>query len=122
VHYIPGRVNFFLTKKRYKNGDSLGEPRLTWLTHDPGLPQRKEMKKEIESLRSNSLKSNDEIKKKKLKLNWVDLPNQQLWSWNQDDHIEDQKQILNKILNHKKIKQITIKTIKTKSSIKTNEK
>jgi hypothetical protein len=38
------------------------------------------MKKEIESLRSNSLKSNDEIKKKKLKLNWVDLPNQQLWS------------------------------------------
>jgi len=76
VHYIPGQVNFFLTKKRYKNGDSLGEPRLTWLTHDPGLPQRKEMKKEIESLRPNSLKSNDEIKKKKtkVKLGWSSKP------------------------------------------------
>jgi hypothetical protein len=62
------------------------------------------MEKEIKSLRSNSLKSNDEIKKqkKKLKLNWVNLPNQQLWSWNQDDHTENQKQILNKILNNQK--------------------
>jgi hypothetical protein len=42
--------------------------------------------------------------KKKIKLNLTNLLNQQLWSWEQDDYTNYQKHIINKILNHQKIK------------------
>ena len=86
-------------------------------------PEEGKREKKKESARSNSLKSNDEIKKlkKKSKLNRVNFLNQQLWLWDWDDHIEDhKKKSWTKFLIIKR--QIRNKIITIKSSIKTNEK